>query len=92
VANGDLKRGDGQLLKKAKSCEVVFDPAELESLRKVSQQQYDDMMAKMEVGRPSSILCSSQNWNTLFFVDVRKPFSVCWCSKPLCICLWSVVV
>ncbi len=50
MANGDLKRGDGPLLKKAKKCEVVFDPAELKKLRAESQQHYDEMKAKMEVG------------------------------------------
>ncbi len=49
MANGELKRGEGQLLKKAKTCEVVFDPAELKKLRAESQQHYDEMKAKMEV-------------------------------------------
>ncbi len=48
MASGQLKRGDGQLLKKAKTCEVVF--AELKKLRVESQQHYDETKAKMEVG------------------------------------------
>ncbi len=50
MASGELKRGDGLLLRRAISCEVVFDRAQLDRLRKKSQQHYDDMLAKMEVG------------------------------------------